>query len=416
MFFLTRKNLLGAAILLVGFGAYVNIQYNTYLFQVRGLSPHQIGLLSALGAIPSLFTPLLAGWLVDRSPNPRRILIALTALGAVALWALPRLPGHFLPLACGFFLMECVILPISPLTTSILVEKGDSRCQSNFLALRAMGTLGFFLVSLFLSVWSTRERLPQVYLLMALVLLANLPFLFLLSPPKRSEHHEAPSLRDSLALLWRPGLLPIYLIGALASLASNLGQNMLGNLITSPVIGGQARDISRAWSISTFLEMAFMFAGIFFLRRFGLKRMVLLGIFATALRWLWVSQATNLWEVYASQTLHGILVVGLMTGESLCLARLLPSGLQASGLAVAAILNGGVAGILGSSLAGWIWQAWSLQAVYLCAGLVLVLAGALFWWKIPDLEFQEEIPAPLETGADARRKSRIAASEGIPKS
>jgi len=109
------------------------------------------------------------------------------------------------------------------------------------------------------------------------------------------------------------------------------------------------------------------------------------------LRWFWVSQATGLPQIYASQTLHGIMVVGLMTGQSLCLARLLPPGRQASGMAVASILNGGVAGILGSSIAGWIWQTWSLRAVYGVAGVVLTLSGILFWVFVPSLE---AAPAP----------------------
>jgi len=386
MSFLNRQNALGSAIFLFGFGAYVNIQYNTYLFQVRGLSPQQIGWLGAVGAVPCLFTPLLAGWLVDRSPDPRRLLTLLSLLAAATLAALPRLPGDFPSLAIGFFLMQAVLLPIPPLTTALLMRKGDSRSQAGFLALRAVGTLGFFLVSLFLSWWSTRERLPQVYLLMSLMLLLNLPFVYLLPSAPLCQDRTVPSFRQSISVLWRPILLPVYAISALAYLASGMGQTLLGNLITSPAIAGQPRDISRAWSVSTFLEMAFMFAGIPFLKRFGLKTMILVGILATAIRWIWVSQATTLGQIYASQALHGILVVGLMTGQQMCLTRLLPSHLRTSGLAAASILNGGVAGMLGAFLAGWIWETWSIQHAYAVAGAILLFSALLFWRFVPDLE------------------------------
>ncbi|MEN9355269.1 MAG: hypothetical protein RL318_2594, partial [Fibrobacterota bacterium] len=196
----------------------------------------------------------------------------------------------------------------------------------------------------------------------------------------------APTLGQSLRVLWQPVLLPIYFLSALAYLAAGMGQTLLGNLITSSAIAGQPRDISRAWSISTFLEMAFMFAGIAFLKRFGLKKLVLVGILATAVRWLWVSQATSLGQIFASQALHGILVVGLMTGQQLCLARLLPENLQASGMAASSILNGGVAGMLGCFLAGWIWETWSIQCAYAVAGSILLVSAVLFWWLVPDLE------------------------------
>jgi len=389
---LNRRNLLGAVILLIGFGAYVNIQYNTYLFQLRGLSPRQIGWMGALGAVPSLFTPLLAGWLLDRSPDPRRLLVALSGFAAVALAVLPHLPGSFLALGIGFFLMQSVLLPIPSLTTSLLVAKGSSRSQSVFLALRGMGTLGFFLVSFFLYFWSRQVPLSWVYGILAGVLVVNIPFLWQLKPLSQDcDAPSVPSLRESFALLWQPGLLAIYLTGALAYLSVGLGQSLLGNLVTSKEMGGQSWHINLAWCFSTLPELGFMFLGIPFLRRFGLKSMVLVGIFSNALRWFWVSQATGLPQIYASQTLHGIMVVGLMTGQSLCLARLLPPGRQASGMAVASILNGGVAGILGSSIAGWIWQTWSLRAVYGVAGVVLTLSGILFWVFVPSLE---AAPAP----------------------
>lgn len=383
---LSRQNLLGATIFLFGFGAYVNIQYNTYLFESQGLTPHQIGWLGTLGAVPSLFTPLLAGWLVDRSSDPRRILVLLSLLAAAALAILPRLPGTFSSLAVGFFLMQAVLLPLPSLTTALLMRRGDSRHQSSFLALRATGTLGFFLVSLFLSWWSTRERLPQVYLLMSLLLLLNIPFLWMLPRPSRAHGQHPAGLRQTLRALWQPPLPAIYLVSALATLAVVMGQTLLGNLITSPSLGGEPRDISRAWSISTFLEMAFMFAGIAFLKRFGLKNLVLVGMLATAVRWLWVAQATTLPEVFASQALHGLLVVGLMTGQQLCLGRLLPAHLQTSGMAFSSILNGGVAGMLGSFLAGWIWQLHSLQCSYAVAGGILLVSLVLFWRLVPDLE------------------------------
>jgi hypothetical protein len=75
-----------------------------------------------------------------------------------------------------------------------------------------------------------------------------------------------------------------------------------------------------------------------------------------------------------------------MTGQQLCLARLLPAHLQTSGLAAASILNGGVAGMLGALLAGWIWQVRSLQCAYAVAGGILLLCTLLFWWLVPDLE------------------------------
>jgi MFS family permease len=384
-----QASIAGGAALLLSFGAYVNIQYNSFLFQEGGLSPRQIGLVVALGYLASLFSPVLAGWWSDRCGKPRAVLSTYLVAGAMALAILPRLHG-FARVAPGFFLIQVALSPISPLSMALVLDRSGH--GPGFLGLRAMGTLGFFLVSLWFSGGDRTGDLVSVYGTMAVLLLASLPAFLALRP--RGEPRPRTELRASevLDLLRDRRLRAVYLGCGLGSLCNALGGTILGNYITGP-LGRPPRDISRAWGVATGFEMLLLFLSIPFVRRFGLKTFVLAGLGGTALRWALAAWAPDFGWLLAAQVLHGLMVAGVFTGQSLILARLLPPGKLASGTAVAALVNGGVMSVVGSALSGLIWQASGLRAVCWATSAVAAAAFLLFLRCGPSPEAPEAAPA-----------------------
>jgi len=145
--------------------------------------------------------------------------------------------------------------------------------------------------------------------------------------------------------------------------------------------------------VATGFEMVFFFLSIPFVRRFGLKTFVLAGLAGTSIRWALAAWAPSFPFFLAAQALHGLMVTGVFTGESLLLARILPADRLASGTAAAALVNGGIMSVAGSGLSGWIWQAAGLRAACWVTSLVAALA-ALFFWKFgPDPASASPSPA-----------------------
>jgi len=376
---------LGGLALLLSFGGWVNIQYNSYLFQIRGLHPDQIGLVNALGSLAALFSPLLAGWWCDRSGRPIFVLAVYFTASALLIALLPHLAG-FATLGCGYFLMQVAVLPIAPLSQSIVLLRA-SRSHGDFLGLRAMGTLGFFLMTLVLMATLNEARLPIAYACMGACLLVSIPvFRMLPTPPAgASRPRRALGLREVVGYLWRKDLRVVYWGGGFAFLASSMAGSVLGNLITGP-LGGRPRDISRAWALATGFELVLMFVSIPFLRRFGVRAFVLGGIFSMVVRWLWVGLAPSYGVFLGAQVFHGLMVAGLFTGQNLFLARLLPPDRVSSGTALASALNGGVMTTLGTFFAGQIWTWWGLRSVYLVAAAISCGAFLFFLRHAPHLE------------------------------
>ncbi|MCB9496015.1 MAG: MFS transporter [Fibrobacteria bacterium] len=382
--------MLGGLALFLSFGAWVNIQYNSYLFEARGLAPAQIGFVNALGSLAALFSPLLAGWWADRSGRPILVLGLYFSIAATLIATLPHLTG-FVALSAGYFLMQVAVLPIAPLSQSIVLLR-SSRSQGDFLALRAMGTLGFFLTTLVLASTLTAERLPVAYACMGAFLVVSIPAYRALPEPSRPRRSIHLPLREVVSCLWKPGLRVVYWGGGFAFLASSMAGSVLGNLVTGP-LGGEPRDISRAWALATGFEIALIFAAIPFLRRFGVRALVLGGILSMVVRWAAAGLAPNYGVFLGTQVLHGLMVAGLFTGQNLFLARLLPPERVASGAALASALNGGVMSTLGTFLAGWIWQVWDLRTVYLVAAVISLLAFFFFLRFAPHPRGEETVDA-----------------------
>jgi len=362
--------------LLLSFGAFVNVQFNNYLFESRGLGPSQIGMVSALGNLAALFSPVVAGWWTDRSGSPRLVLSVYLLLGGFALSVLPYLQGVVV-LAAGFFLLQVALSPISSLSQSLVIRR-TAAGSSAFFAMRAMGTLGFFLVSMWLSKALRAQGLEHAYLAMGILLAVSLPFfLFLPARAQMQTGIVGLRLREVVASLWNRELWVVYFGGGLGFLCNAMGVTILANLITGPFHRGP-EDISKAWALATGFEMAFMMLAIPFVRRFGLKTLLVTGFLATSARWLLAGYSTSFEMLLAVQSLHGLMVVGVFTGQSLILARLLPSQRLSSGTAAASLLNGGVMSVVGSMLAGWIWQQWGVRAVCFTTSVVALAAGLFY--------------------------------------
>lgn len=374
--------LLGSLALLLSCGAWVNIQFNSFLFESKGLRPDQIGLVNALGAVAALFSPVLAGWWSDRSGRPQLVLSFYFLATALLLGVLPHLDG-VVQLGIGYFLLQVAFLPVAPLSQTIVLLR-SCRTHGDFLAIRAMGTFGFFLVTILLwLVLRSPAHLPLAYAGMAALLLASLPVFGLVSAAPVLKRDEAPlRLKEVVGYLWRKDLRIVYWAGGFGFLGSSMATSVLGNFVTGP-LGGQVGDISRAWALATGCEIFLMFAAIPFLKRFGVRRLVLLGLSSMCVRWLWVALAPSYASFLGAQVLHGVMVAGFFTGQNLFLAKLLPPGRVSSGTTIASALNGGVMSIAGTFLAGQIWLHFGLRAVFLASAAMSLLALAVFWAFAP---------------------------------
>jgi MFS family permease len=154
-----------------------------------------------------------------------------------------------------------------------------------------------------------------------------------------------------------------------------------GAMVLFPVYvrsrGGTSATISYMWTCMLTMETLLMLSAARLHQRFGTRLVVAVGVLACAVRWVLCAFCGELAWVYPVQVLHGAFVVGLSVSAPLLVESLVPARVRASSQAGLNLCGPGLGGILSSTLAGFVLDAYGIDKVMLlsgCAGLLLAAA------------------------------------------
>ena len=377
-----EASLLGAGLaMFMVFVGFSSGQFHSYLFENRDIPALRIGILIMAGQGAGILSPLFQVGIIRRFHGPRLPLMLMLGGAAVALALLPHLHG-FWPLLIGFCGFTFCSAGIFPLNAACTFEALRHRGHGTFFRLRAIGTSGYLagcLVSVF---FPTLADLPMLYggfaaaLFFALVVVAveyrqpvPVPFPDPLPVPARS----IPTYAQSLALLREPRTLRLLLVLGMMNFANAMATGVQGNYLVDRWHMGQ-RAISMAWVVSTACEVPLMLLCAFVLRKHGLRYVIGLGIAGTLLKLVGLAFAGEVWQYFLALAMHGCFFSGAVTGFSIFLDRSYRREERSSLQALAPVFYAGIPSSLAGLTAGWVWDVFSLRAVYLVSGGIAVLA------------------------------------------
>jgi PPP family 3-phenylpropionic acid transporter len=256
---------------------------------------------------------------------------------------------------------------------------------------RVWGTLGFFLTVVavpplvrWLAQRANTAESAQFHLVFALAGgLAGLASLIALRIPSLPVHERARMLPgEQRVLLTHTPYLRVLVVSALAYTF------LQGPLVLFPVYvfarGGTHATISYMWSFSLTMEILLMFSSAALYKRFGPKPTIAFGVVACGVRWLLCGVCRDLTYVYPLQLLHVAMVTSLQVGAPLLIESLVPDRLRASSQAGLNMVGPGLGGIISSTLAGVVLDAYGIDAVMLLGGGAGLALGLAAPWLLPE--------------------------------
>jgi MFS family permease len=381
----------------VGFSAG---QFHSYLFENRGIPALSIGILIMSGQGAGILSPLFQVAIIRRFHGPRLPLMLMLGGAAAALALLPRLHG-FWPLLIGFCCFTFCSAGIFPLNAACTFEALRHRGHGTFFRLRALGTSGFLVGCLVSVFFPTLADLPLLYagfaaaLFLALAVVAveyrrpqpdpvpadpsaaSAPSALAITGMEtlsgRIPSRSIPTFTQSLSLLREPRTLRLLIILGVMNFANAMATGVQGNYLVDRWHVGQ-RAISMAWVVSTACEIPLMLLCAFVLRRYGLRYVIGLGVAGTLLKLGGLAFAGEVWQYYLALAMHGCFFSGAVTGFSVFLDRSYRREERSSLQALAPVFYAGIPSSLAGLTAGWVWEVFSLRAVYLVSGGIAVLA------------------------------------------
>ncbi len=355
-----------------------------YWFQTKQWSGTEFGAVFSTMGIASLFMPAIAGIIADRWVNAEKLYGIFHITGGVILLLVPLIDNprtlFWVMLVNMMFYMPTIALAIT-VAYSSMKSKGMDIIR-DYPPIRVWGTIGF-IIALWVISLSGLETSPLQFYVAAAASFTLGIYAFTLPkcPPLASGHKK--SLVEELGLnafkLFKNSKMALFfifamLLGASLQLTNAYGDTFLHDFASIPAFKDlvAVKYPAIIMSISQISETLFILTIPFFLRRFGIKKVMLMSMVAWVLRFAlfgYGNPAAGLWMIVLSCIIYGMAFDFFNISGSLFVEQQSSPNIRASAQGLFMMMTNGFGAFLGSRLSGIIIDKY------------FILEGGAFDWK-----------------------------------
>lgn len=347
------------------------ITIGTYFFGNKLGTGEQFGAIFSTLALSSLIMPAIAGIIADRWVNAERLYgIMQIAYGAL-LWLVPGIKDanelYWLILAAMFSYMPTISLSNS-ISYTLLSNSGHDVIKV-FPPIRVWGTIGF-IAAMWTTDFTGSKANTQQFLIAGSVAIGLGLYAFTLPAcrPPRSISGNGSSLFSQLGLdafklfaRYQMALFFIFsmFLGAALQLTNMYGDTFLDDFKNNPLYGPEAFVVKHStiiMSISQVSETVFILTIPFFLKQFGIKKVMLFAMLAWVLRFglfAFGNPAEGLWMIILSCIIYGMAFDFFNISGSLFIETHTDKGIRSSAQGMFMMMTNGIGAFLGSKISGW---------------------------------------------------------------
>jgi NHS family xanthosine MFS transporter len=349
------------------------ITIGAFWFETKQWGPDQFGVIFSTMGISALFMPAIAGILSDRYINAEKLYGVLHILGGICLFFVPAssTPDEMFwrILLTMVFYMPTISLS-NTVAYAILSREPGIDVVKVFPPIRVWGTVGFIVALWTVSLTGNETHAFQFYLGgIASLVLGVYSFTLPACPPlgKNLEHKgylQAFGLHAfSMFKNYRYAIFFLFamLLGAALQLTNAYGDVFLhsfDNLYSDPKpLAVQYPAIIS--SIAQISETLFILAIPFFMKRFGIKQIMIISMVAWVLRFglfAFGDPAGGLWMIVLSCIIYGMAFDFFNISGSLFIEKSVEPSIRASAQGLFTMMVNGVGAVFGSRASGWVME------------------------------------------------------------
>ncbi|MEZ7887986.1 MAG: nucleoside permease [Cloacibacterium sp.] len=340
-----------------------------YWFGTKQWDGTKFGAVFSTMGIASVFMPTLVGIIADRWINAERIYGILHILYAAVLFYLPQVttPDTFFVV---MLLAMVFYMPTIALANSIsytLLKNNNYDVVKDFPPIRVWGTIGFIVAMWITNLSGNKASEFQFYIAgAAAVLLGLYSFALPACKPQKLISKDS-SLVEVLGLNafklfgnYKMALFFIFsmFLGGALQLTNAYGDVFLSEFENFPKYADSfvVKYSTIIMSISQVSETLFILAIPFFLRKYGIKSVMLMSMFAWVLRFGLFSfgnPTSGLWMIILSCIIYGMAFDFFNISGSLFVETNTNSKIRSSAQGLFMMMTNGFGAIIGSVSAGW---------------------------------------------------------------
>ncbi|HWI92923.1 MAG TPA: nucleoside permease [Flavisolibacter sp.] len=322
-------------------------------------------------ALASLFMPAITGIIADKWMDAEKLYGILHILYGLVLFYVPFVHDADTLYYVIFGAMICYMPTIS-LSNSIaytILKRDGFDVVKVFPPIRVWGTVGFIAAMWITNLTGSKANTNQFIIGgIAAIVLGLFSFTLPKCPPQKSISKNA-GIAEQLGLQafklfgnYKMALFFLFsmLLGAALQLTNMYGDTFLDDFKKIPAYGPDSFVVKYStiiMSISQISETLFILSIPFFLKRFGIKKVMLFSMLAWVLRFglfSYGNPAEGLWMIILSCIVYGMAFDFFNISGSLFVETTTDSKIRSSAQGLFMMMTNGVGAFLGSKISGWV--------------------------------------------------------------
>ena len=381
------------------------ITVGNYWFATKQWSGAEFGAVFSTLGLSSILMPALTGIIADKFINAEKLYGILHILGGLILCYIPQVDSPTSFFWVIFMAMLCYMPTIS-LSNSIaytILKNNKFDVVKVFPPIRVWGTIGFIMAMWMTNLSGNKASANMFYIAAIAAVGLGIYSFFLPKCPPQNLISENSTLAQKLGLdafkLFGTYKIALFLIfsmflGAALQLTNMYGDTFLSDFSKVPEYENSfvVKYSTIIMSISQISETLFILAIPFFLKRFGIKQVMLISMVAWVLRFglfAYGDPSGGLWMIILSCIVYGMAFDFFNISGSLFIETSTDSSIRSSAQGLFMMMTNGFGAVLGSSISGYVidkyftiegtkdWHSiWIWFAIY--AAVIAVLFAVFF--------------------------------------
>lgn len=345
------------------------ITIGNYWFQTRGWEADAFGAIFSTMGISALFMPALIGIVADKWIDSEKLYAVLHLLTGFCLLSLVGIDNpntfFYVILLAMIFYMPTLALSNSIAYTSL--KKYGLDIITAFPPIRVFGTIGFIAAMWIVNLTGNKSSANQFYIAAAAAfVLAAYALTLPKCPPLAKSSTKNTSLAQAFGLdafkLFKNKQMTVFLLfsmflGAALQLTNAYGDVFLGDFKDMPQYANSyiVKYSTIIMSISQISETLFILAIPFFLKRYGIKNVMIISMAAWVFRFglfAYGDPGANVWMIILSCIVYGMAFDFFNISGSLFMEESTTPNMRSSAQGLFMMMTNGIGAILGSSISG----------------------------------------------------------------
>ncbi len=381
------------------------ITVGNYWFATKQWNGAEFGAIFSTLGLSSLFMPAITGIIADRWMNAERLYGILHILGGLAIAYIPQVnnPGSFFWVILVAMIFYMPTISLSNSVAYYILKDRQFDVVKVFPPIRVWGTIGF-IAAMWITNLTGNKATANMFYISAIASVALGIYSFTLPkcpPPKlmraNSSWIEVLGLNAfKLFGTYKMALFFIFsmFLGGALQLTNMYGDTFLSDFSKMPEYADSVvvRYSTIIMSISQISETLFILAIPYFLKKFGIKQVMLISMLAWVLRFglfAYGDPSGGLWMIILSCIVYGMAFDFFNISGSLFVETTTDPSIRSSAQGLFMMMTNGFGAVFGSSVSGYLidkyfthdgskdWQTiWLMFSIY---ALVIAIAFAFMF-------------------------------------